>query len=557
MIRLPLEAMISTLDPAAAQDAVSRRLTGQLFDTLVDWDPAAATPTLVPELLATPPTLDAGGTTLRLQLRVGDDARRFTADPCLAGDDSAKLGRPVKASDVAASLLRHADPGIAGAWELLAGRIVGLDAWRDAAPGERAPLPEGIAIDDTAGTITLRLTRPQPELPAILASPQLAIVPPECVAYYDGRDDAHPPFARHPVGSGPYRLDRGASELPRAAVLIARDDGPRPPMPGPAAARCPTIPGVPRIILEHPASPEAALRLFQAGEIATLAPGQAHFAEVIEAGAPIPGAVPADTQLTKSPVLSTTLLVFRMDDPELGQSADPAVDAEHRARRQAIAAAFDDRRYHQVIRNGAWGEPASQVVPRVLLDPGAAAPLHPSAGPGRPPPPPAAADAPRRELRYATTTGPAAQQEAAILREALRPLGYDLVVTHDDAYLYKILSGQARAQLFSLRFDADYPDPASFLDPFVCQSPGSYTGYCSPRFDAVHARFARTPAGPERDALAIELERILGDDVPVRPIDTPELWTLSRGWLGEVVRHPITGLRAELLCPLPARDASR
>ncbi|MCA9661635.1 MAG: hypothetical protein KC486_25070, partial [Myxococcales bacterium] len=396
---------------------------------------------------------------------------------------------------------------------------------------------------------TLRLTRPQPERPAILASPQLAIVPPECVAYYDGHDDAHPPFARHPVGSGPYALDHAASELPRAAVLVANPAAPVTPMPTPPGGPlpCATLPGIERVILENYASPEAALRLFQAGTIAAFAPGQAHFDEVIEGGALIPGKTPADARVVREPVLATTLLVFRMSDAKIGHSDDPAIEREHRALRYAIAAAFDDARYRRVIRNDAWAAPATQVTPRALLDRGAV--LHPAADPERTRP--TARPGERVSVRYMTATGAAAQQEAAILREALRPIGVDLEVIHDDLYLSKILSGQAEAQLFSLRYDADFPDAASFLDPFVCASPGNYSGYCSPGYDAVHAKFASLPAGEARDVIAEGLERILGAEVPVRPIDTPELWMITRGWLRGVVRHPLSGLRVELLCRDP------
>ncbi|HGG56643.1 MAG TPA: hypothetical protein ENK31_02475, partial [Nannocystis exedens] len=546
-IRLPLETTISSLDPAAANDAVSQRVSGQIFDTLLDWEPSASPPRLIGEVSLLP-ELDADRKTLTLRLPSGDAARKFAPDACLKGQDAKNKGRAVRASDAALSLLRHADPHLAGAWDLLAGRILGFDEWRSQAQSSRPPMPAGIIVDDRAGTLTLRLTRAQPELPAILANPRLAIVPPECVAYYDGHDDLHPPFARHPVGSGPYMLDHARSELPRAAILIANPVAPTTAMPKPTsgALRCTHQPGIGRVILEHYASSEAALRLFQTGTIAAFAPGQGLFEEVIRDGSLIPGQTPEDTVIHRASVLATTLLVFRMTDPQLGQSDDPAIDAAHRRERQAIAAAFDDRRYHRIIRNDAWAKPASQVTPRSLLDPGPSVVLHPSAAADRTKPP--ARSSPQTSLRYMTTTGPAAQQEAAILREALRPIGYVLEVIYDDLYLYKILSGQARAQLFSLRFDADFPDSASFLDPFTCDSSGSYSGFCSPAYDALHRRFAATAPGAERDALALDLERILGAQVPVRPIDTPELWMLTRGWLKNVVRHPLSGLRIELLC---------
>jgi ABC-type transport system substrate-binding protein len=520
-LRLPLELEVHSLDPAEANDTVSRRITGQIFDTCTGWDPLADPPRLVPEILAALPA-PAGDDELTwtLQLRTGPDARTFAADACLGGQ-----ARPVRASDVVASL-RRLDPQRHSSAALIAGRFAGMTA------------------DDRRGTVTLRLTRPQPELPALLASPVLAIVPPECVAFYDGRDAEHPKFARHPVGSGRYTLDQAASELPRTAVLAPRTDlSPRP-------GRCPPV----AIALSHFNDPEPALRSFQAGELAALTPGQSQFAEVMPGGAPIAGALPAGVHVQKFAALSTDLLVFRMTDPEIGRHADPRIDAEHRALRRAVALAFDGARWHRVIRNSAWATPRSRVVPRGIgADDGAM--LHRFAPPtadlqqARQVLAAAGVPAAPRTLRYWTGTSEGQQQEAAILRDALRPLGITLAVTHRANYHLDVWTGRSDAQLYSLRFDADYLDPGNFLAPFVCGAADNYSGYCDAAYDAAFAAFAALPAGPGRDRAATELERMLGEDVPVRPIDQPEAWYLAQPWLHGLVRHPLLGLRLELLCP--------
>ena len=523
-LRLALETEFYSLDPAEANDTVSRRITGQIFDTLTGWDPHADPPRLVPQILAALPAPSADGLTWTLQLRQGADAPRFARDVCL-GDRP----RTVRASDVVASL-RRIDPARHASAGLIAGRFADMRA------------------DDERGTVTLQLTRPQPELPALLASAALAVVPPECVAYYDGRDAEHPKFARHPVGSGPYRLDHAASEFPRTAVLVANPDL----SPRTAAGPCP-LPGASPIVLSHFSDPEPALRSFQAGELAALTPGQAQFAEVVADGAVVAHALPPGTRLQRFPVLSSDLLVFRMRDPELGQHADPRIDAEHRALRRAIALAFDAARYQRVVRNNAWATPRARIVPRGIAPDDA--PLHRFAPP--------AADLQQaravlaaaglgetpRTLRYWTGTGEGEQQEAAILREALRPLGITVAVTHRANYLTDVLGGPTDAQMFGLRFDADYLDAGNFLSPFVCGDPGNYSGYCDPAYDAAFATFAALPAGPGRDHAAAELERKLGEDVPVRPIDQPEAWYLAQPWLHGLVRHPLVGLRLELLCP--------
>lgn len=522
-LRLALETEFFSLDPADANDAVSRRITGQIYDTLTGWEPRSDPPRLVPEILESLPIADAAGTTVVLKLRTGADARRFARDPCLGG-----AARVVTASDVAGSL-RRIDPRRHAAAALIAGRFA------------------EIAADDERATVTLTLTRPQPELAALLASPGLAIVPPECVAYYDGRDAAHPKFARHPVGSGPYVLDHAASEWPRTAVLVANPDL----SPRTGSGPCP-LPGASPVVLSHFSDPEPALRSFQAGELAALAPGQAQFAEVVHGGATIPGTLPPGTSLTRFPALSTDMLVFRMKDPAIGQSPDPRVDAEHRALRRAIALAFDGARHHRVIRNGAWSTPRSRIVPRGIGgDDGEM--LHRFA--------PRAADLQQARqvlaaaglagrtwtLRYWTGTSEAQTLEAEILRDALAPIGVDLQVTRRANYLFEIADGDA--QLFGLRFDADYLDAGNFLAPFLCDAADNYSGYCDPAYDAAFAAFAALTPGPARDQAAAGLERMLGEAVPVRPIDQTEAWYLAQPWLHGLLRHPLLGLRIALLCP--------
>lgn len=530
-LRLALETPIPTLDPAAASDAVSRRITSQIFDTLLTWDPTGTT--LRPELLTELPTISADGLTLTLTLRAGIDAHHFAADTCLQGQP-----RRVLASDVAASLLRI-DPARHPAYALLAGRITGLDAHHQ----DPTTSTVGILADDATNSVTLHLTRPQPELPAILASPMLAIVPPECLAFYDGHDPDHPPFARHPVGSGPYRLDHARSELPREVLLI-RD---------PTESTC----SAPEVALTHFHDPEPALRSFQSGTLAAISPGQSQFAELVSdptTGSLHPGAAPPRSQLLRFPTLSTTLLVFRMRDPELGQHPDPTIDAEHRTRRQALALAFDAVRYQRVIRNDAWATPRARVVPRGLGGELDDTPLHRFA-------PPAADLEQARQLlaaahltlpatlRYWTGTDEAEAQEATILRDALRPLGVDLQITRRPHYLGEVLGGTSDAQLFSLRYDADYLDAASFLAPFTCHAPDNFSGFCDPAYDQAFAAFTVLPPGPPRDQAAAELDRRLGDAVPVRPIDQPEAWYVAQPWLSGVTRHPLAGLRIDLLCP--------
>jgi oligopeptide transport system substrate-binding protein len=537
-VHLTLETAFHSLDPADARDPVGRRLTSLIFDTLLDWDPYADPPRLVPELLADLPEISPDGLTYTLRLREGP---RFQRDACLKDQ-----ARPVRAGDVAASLLRIA-PAKHAAWALLAGRVAGLDAWHET--GQGAP----ITWDDDAGTVTLRLTRPQPEFAAILAHPALAIVPPECVDYYDGSSPARPRFGRHPVGSGPYRLDHDATEFPRAAVLVANPDRDRrayPADPAGPALGCADLPGVERVVFTHFQHGEPALRAFQAGELAAIVPGQAQFAEVVALGAPVPGALPPGTALKKFPVAAVDLLVFNMASPDIGHHPDPQRARENLALRRAIARAFDVPRYLEVVRNGAWADASASVLPRELgprVDLADAAPVPDLAGARQ-----ILADAGLSEktwtLHYWGGASEAERQEAALLREFLRPLGVDLQLTARDNFLFDpgLRTG---AHLYGLRFEADFLDASNFLAAFTCAAPDNFSGFCDPDYDAAWATYAAAAPGPARDDAARRLQELLGAHLPVRPIDQPSAWYLHQPWLRGLVRHPLAGLRVELLCP--------
>ncbi|MFY0540269.1 hypothetical protein [Nannocystis pusilla] len=129
------------------------------------------------------------------------------------------------------------------------------------------------------------------------------------------------------------------------------------------------------------------------------------------------------------------------------------------------------------------------------------------------------------------------RQEATLLREFLRPLGIDLRFTARDNFLFDP-GLRAGAHMFGLRFEADYLDPSNFLSSLTCAAADNLAGFCDPAYDAAYAAFAALPPGPARDDAALRLQAILGEQMPVRPIDQPSAWYLHQRWLGGLVRHP-------------------
>jgi ABC-type transport system substrate-binding protein len=545
-VRIPVESALHTLDPHEAGDAVSRRIVGLLYDQLVDWDPYAPPGEyqLVPELLAELPTVSEDGLTLTMKLRTGDAAAMFGTNDCVEGGS-----RAVKASDVKAMFLRHAAPQMRRAYSMLAGRIVGFDEYAQAQTKEetKADAKEpAITANDETGVIEVSLTRPQPELVPMLANPQMSIVPAECPEYWDGFDRL--PFAGNPIGSGPYIVDQTRLRIPKSVLLVPNPayDSSRYPTKKPGSDHPQKIPSLPVLEFEHIRSPETALRLFQHDDLAVVSPGQSQFAEVFDGETLRKDAVPEGTQVIRSPVAATTLLLFDMNDPVVGKGA------KGRAIRRAVSLAFDAAKYHQIVRNGVWATPATRLVPPGVSGSHGEA-FHAYA--------PAAADVERAKkelakagaknvtLRYVTSDTEAARQEAAILEQALKAIGITLETKHEARY-QELLSdpdNHLGAQVFSLRWDMDYPDAENVLRAFTCEGGlSALTHHCDRKYDAMFDEFSALPAGPERSAAIEKLERYLGDEAVARPIDHPELWMLAQPWIHNVIRHPLSGLRAEL-----------
>jgi hypothetical protein len=221
--RLGLQADLGgVLDPALA---IGRRLwemeyatEARLF-TYADPDPShGVTGTeLVPEIAAAMP--DVSGRAVAITIRPG-----FQFSP--------PSGRPVTAETMRWSIERALSPQL-GDYQPAANvltTIVGEDAYR----AGRAPSISGLSA--RGNTLTIRLTRPTPDLPAILALPYFSAVPddtpaqlvhvriPSAGPYYVASQNWYVVLKRNPnyTGERPRRLDTIVYETNLAAPSLAR-----------------------------------------------------------------------------------------------------------------------------------------------------------------------------------------------------------------------------------------------------------------------------------------------------------------------------------------------
>jgi ABC-type transport system substrate-binding protein len=176
-----------SLDPALSTDVPTGEVVSLLFDNLTQFDADAQ---LQPGL-ARAWEADATGRTYTFHLR---------------RDAAFQDGRPIKAADVRASMLRALAPGISGgrSWPLYP--IRGARAYADG----KSKSVEGIAIPDDS-TVILRLEEPLNLFPKLLAMPVAAIVPTPTPADFDQR----------PVGSGPWKFVSWSHD---DAILLARNE---------------------------------------------------------------------------------------------------------------------------------------------------------------------------------------------------------------------------------------------------------------------------------------------------------------------------------------------
>ncbi|MEA2723429.1 MAG: peptide/nickel transport system substrate-binding protein [Gemmatimonadales bacterium] len=176
-----------SLDPALSTDVPTGEVVSQLFDNLTQFDADAQ---LKPGLARSWET-DAAGRVYTFHLRQ---------------NASFHDGRPIKAADVRASLLRALAPGSTGgrSWPLYP--IQGARAYAAGSAKEVA----GIVVRDDS-TLVLTLEEPLNVFPKLLAMPVAAIVP----------IPTPPNFDQGPTGSGPWKFVSWSHD---DAIVLARNE---------------------------------------------------------------------------------------------------------------------------------------------------------------------------------------------------------------------------------------------------------------------------------------------------------------------------------------------
>ncbi len=210
-----------TLDPAVAYTTSAHFITGNIYDTLLEYHFLERPYTLIPGIATEVPEPEPrpdGRVAYRFTLRPD---LLYQDDPAFERGRKVRRTRGIVAADVAFELMRIADPAVNSPVIEPFSNLVGFREFserlaerRKSEPGfaelpvhvqyQRAGPIEGVRV---LGPLELEilLANPYPQILYWFAMPFTTPVPWEAIEYYDG-EEGREHFADHPVGSGPFRL---------------------------------------------------------------------------------------------------------------------------------------------------------------------------------------------------------------------------------------------------------------------------------------------------------------------------------------------------------------
>jgi ABC-type transport system substrate-binding protein len=559
-----------TLDPAVAYSAYDQPVTGNVFDTLLEYHYLDRPYRLIPGLAESVPRArpaPGGGVAYRFALRPG---MLFQDDDCFALDGPGQRTRPVTAGDVAFELARVADPDVDSPVIDTFGRIAGLREFTARLRELRASDPAFGAqrIDRqyaAAGGITgvevlnateleIVLGEPYPQILYWFAMPFTTPLPWEAVAYYDGRGGRQR-FADHPVGTGPFRLTRYER---RSRIVMERNPNwygalhPEWQAPGtlyPSAAHSAadadgrSLPFVDRIELRRDPEAVPAYMKFMQGYYDQSLIIRESFDRTVQHGTLTEDLAARGLELERSVLATVYYLGFNMDDPVVGAAGG----ARARALRQAMSLAIDSDEFLRLFTNGRGLAAQSPLPPDIFgYDPGyrnpyrrvdlslAAARLAAGGYPDGIDP------ATHRPLHLTLDVNDTSARSLLMyqfFRDSWKRIGLDVEITATDYNAFQDKMRTGAYQLFWWGWGADYPDPENFL--FLLYGPMGRTqsggpntaNFADPAYDDLFVRMRALDDGPDRAALIAEMRGILERECPWIEVYHAEDYTLTQPWL--------------------------
>jgi ABC-type transport system substrate-binding protein len=505
------EVQIKGFDPAQIDDLYSSREATRVYEGLLTYHYLKRPHELVPNLAVSLPTVSEDGCVYTFTLREGV---KFHDNACFPSGQ----GRELTAEDFVYAIKRVADPKVRSSWfSVVAGKIKGLDAWRDkytdTAHTDYSEAVEGLKALDRY-SLQFTLTQPWPQFLYILAMNFCCVVPQEAVQYY-GEE-----FLNHPVGTGPFTMEafnpqlnklvyhknptfrdkRFPSEASEGYQHLLADAGKK-------------LPLVDKIITHILPEEQPRWLKFQQGaiDIADIASDNIAL-EVIKGNTIVPQLQEKGVQLCLEQAPMTSFFAINNDCEPFKNNAKL---------RQALSLAFDGQRYNELFFNG------SAVSAQSIIPPGLSGYQRDYVNPYK------QYDLAKAKQQLAAAGYPEGKglpvitldvrantkqkQEGEFFKKCMEGIGVKIrVVPNIFPELLKKMS-QRKTMMHAISWGADYPDAENFLQLFYKshQSMSAGLNFNDAAYNALYERATNMQPSEERTILYEQLNRMLAECAPV------------------------------------------
>jgi oligopeptide transport system substrate-binding protein len=533
-------------DPAKIHDLYSNTVAEAIYEALLTYDYLASPAKLTPRTTEALPEVTEAGRVYTFRVKKGI---YFTDDPAFKGQR-----RELTALDYAYSIKRLMDPKNRSPYRMLVdGKIEGLDLQRKHAEQTGqfdydAPV-SGLTTPDRY-TLRISLMEPDYNFAYILAMPTFGAVAREVIERYGNDSNAHP------VGTGPYRLGKWV----RASFIELLANADYRGIPWNFAAAEPAddtlvkemagkvLPTIGRIEISIMEEDQARLLAFQNREL-----------DLFELRG---GLAPRmmDGAVLKPEFVAMGAKLSRIVDPELAypyfnmrQGPFVGLTKDKIALRRALILAYDSEEEARTVWNG-QAQPLDFPVPPGIVG---YLPRYRSsnqtnlklaiallekfgykvgADGWRTMP-----DGTPLVVRFTSYPDSEGRLMDEFWSKTLEKLRVRIVV--DKKKLSDMLKAEKSCQIETRhdRWIADYPDGDNFMQLFYSKNIGQSNTSCTdiPEYDRLYERARTLPQGPEREALWVDMARLLEYYGAIKVSVARNRNMVMQPWVIGFKKHPI------------------
>ena len=536
VLRVAFNAPETGFDPAKVSDTYSSSITENIFDPLVTYDYSARPAKIIPNTVASLPTISADGKVYTFKIKPGI---YFAPDAAFKGQK-----RELTAADYAYSIKRHLDPTINSPWSFLVdGKFVGgnelVKAANKGALNYDTPV-EGIKAVDKY-TLQLSLTDTNFNFMQILAMPAFGAVAREAITAYASNTNAKP------VGTGPYLLKEWR---PGNKIILEANPNFRKMVMGGK-----TLPNVGRVEVSILEEEQPTWLAFVNKQLDISGIPQAALQEALNIDPKNPLKVSLKDkyakmgiQLDRKKELEVTYQFFNMEDSVVGGYTNDKI-----ALRRAIAMAFPRNETIITIRRG-QAVPVNYIAPegvaghnpnfraQVKFDPAAANALLDKFGYK------IGADGFRTQpngkplsIEQATGSSAIDKQWNEYWQKAFDSLKIKLTFKQGKWNEHNKANRQGKLQMWGLAWGADYPDGENFMQLLYGKNAGDSNSakFKSAQYDKLFEQSLLLPAGAARNKLYDEMNKIAVAQQPWILGDTRVRTSLTHSYVKNFKLHPL------------------